>query len=89
MWKKRKDLNKTGMILAICKDNTGIYCQLLTVVIEEKKQTFYENGYLGSAIRVLSDKVMAGVYLNEICPDNIIEKFCPNEIVEKFYQNDD
>ena len=30
MWKKRKDLNKTGMILNICKDN--ILYRILTII---------------------------------------------------------
>lgn len=75
-WKEKKELNKTGMILALCQDNTGIYNQLMTVIVKNDKQTFYENGSLGSSVRVYPDKIMAGVYLDEICSEEIINKFC-------------
>lgn len=75
-WKEKKDLNRTGMILALCQDHTGIYNQLMTVVVKNENQTFYENGFLGSAVRVYPDKIKAGIYLDEICPEETIKKFC-------------
>lgn len=78
-WKEKKKLNKTGMILALCQDNTGIYNQLMTVVVKNDNQTFYENGFLGSSVRVYPNKIMAGIYLDEICSEKIIKKFCKIE----------
>jgi hypothetical protein len=57
-WKKREDLKKTGMILTLCKDDTGIYHQLMSVVIKNENQTFYENGFLGNSVRAYPDKIM-------------------------------
>lgn len=76
-WKKREELNKSGLILALCQDNTGIYNQLMFVShFQNGKQDFYENGTLGSSVRVWPEKIKAGVYLDEICPDEVIDKFC-------------
>ncbi len=79
-WKRLDELNKTGIILTICRDNTGIYNQLMFVLIEgngDKK--FFENGTLGCSHRVYPDKIKAAIYLDEICPDDVVEKFCNEE----------
>lgn len=80
-WKPIDQLNKSGLILALCQDNTGIYNQLMTVIIDNtakelNKKQFYENGPLGNGIRVYPDKIKAVVYLEDICPTEIIKKFC-------------
>lgn len=75
-WKEKKELNKTGLILALCQDNTGIYNQLMTVFVKNDNRTFYENSTLGSSARVYPDKIKAGIYLDEICSEKIIKKFC-------------
>lgn len=75
-WKEKKELNKTGLILALCQDDTGIYNQLMTVVVKNDNQTFYENGCLGSSVRVYPEKIKACIYLDEICSEEIIKKFC-------------
>lgn len=74
--KEKKDLNRTGMILALCQDDSGIYNQLMTVVVKNDSQTFYENGFLGSAVRVYPDKIKAGIYLDEVCTEETVKKFC-------------
>ena len=75
-WKNIDDLNKSGLILALCQDNTGIYNQLMYFVIENNKKMFFENSVLGSSQRVYPDKVKAAIYLDDICPKEIINKFC-------------
>ena len=76
-WKKIEELNRTGHILVLCKDNTGIYHQMMTIVIENNKRTFYQNiGIIGTSVRVFPDKVKAAIYLDEICPNEVINKFC-------------
>ena len=75
-WKGIDQLNTSGLILVLCQDNTGIYNQLMYIVIENKKKLFFENGVLGASHRVYPDKVKAAIYLDEICPTEIIKKFC-------------
>lgn len=80
-WKTVEQLNKSGLILALCQDNTGIYNQLMSVIIDTKakkfnQKQFYENGALGFSSRVYPDKIKAAVYLDDICPKEIIDKFC-------------
>lgn len=80
-WKTIEQLNKSGLILALCQDNSGIYNQLMTIIIDNKaketnKKQFYQNGPLGFSSRVYPDNIKAAVYLDEICPKEIIDKFC-------------
>lgn len=75
-WKKREDLKKTGMILTLCKDDTGIYHQLMTVVVENNKITFYENASLGATRRIYPDKIMGAIYLSDLCPDDVVKELC-------------
>lgn len=75
-WKKREDLKKTGMILTLCKDDTGIYHQLMTVIVENNKITFYENASLGTMKRVYPDKIMGAIYLSDLCPDDVVKELC-------------
>lgn len=79
-WKAVDELKKTGMILALCQDNTGIYNQIMTVVVDKKRTTFYERGTLGSSFRVYPDKIKAAMYLEEICPDSIIQKYTKYDV---------
>ena len=79
-WKKANELNKTGYILALCQDNTGIYNSLMIVAIENGKRNFYQNvGILGESVRVYPDKVKAAIYVDEVCPDEIVKQYCDKE----------
>jgi hypothetical protein len=76
-WIDFENLNKTGQILALCQDNTGIYNQLMMIIVTDKNQkAFYENGILGQSHRVYPDKIKAAIYLDDICSTEIINKFC-------------
>lgn len=79
-WKTPEEMNKSGLILALCKDDTGIYNQLMCVVSTLNTKEFYENGTLGSSKRVYPDKIKAGLYLEDICSQEIIDKFCKEKI---------
>ena len=76
IWKKKEKLTKSGLILALCQDDTGIYNQLMYVEVNLQKQEFFANGVLGSSQRVYPDKICAAAYLDDICPKNVIDKFC-------------
>jgi hypothetical protein len=76
-WIERDKLNKTGLILALCQDNTGIYNQLMTLIVNKNsKKDFYINGTLGASHRIYPDVVKAAIYLDDICGDEIIKQFC-------------
>ena len=74
-WLSPDEIDKTGMILALCQDNTGIYNQIMDVIVDKKGKTFYEKGTLGSSFRVYPDKIKAVAYIETICPDSIIKKY--------------
>lgn len=74
-WKTIDEIDKTGMILALCQDNTGIYNQIMTVVVDKKGKTFYEKGTLGASFRVYPDKIKAVAYMETICPDSLIKEY--------------
>ena len=80
-WKTIDKLNKTGLILVLCKDNCGIFHQLMMVEIKNKNREFYVQGELGCSHRICEDKIKAAIYLDEICSDDIVSKFCKNKFV--------
>lgn len=80
-WKTIDEIDKSGLILTLCQDSTGIYNQLMTVIIDNtakelNKKQFYQNGALGNGVRVYPDKIKAILYLDEVCSTEIIKKFC-------------
>lgn len=80
-WKTIDEIDKSGLILTLCQDSTGIYNQLMTVIIDNKakdlnRKQFYQNGVLGCSYRVSPDKIKAVLYLDEVCPKEIINNFC-------------
>jgi hypothetical protein len=90
MWKSKLELNKTGQILALVQDETGIYNQLMTVEIDKNKnQFFYTNGSLGFSHRVQDYMIKAGIYLDELCSNDIIEKYCTTKFIVKQFKFDE
>lgn len=75
-WKTTGELNRSGLILALCKDRTGIYHQLMVIEVNDNKKMFYVTGELGSSHRVNEYKIKAAVYIDDICSDKLVEKFC-------------
>lgn len=88
-WKKVDELDRTGYILALCQDETGIYNQMMIVAIEKDnkalpKRNFYQNvGLLGESVRVPPYKVVAGIYIDEICTEDTVKQFCTEKKDDK------